>query len=316
MAMEKRLKAVPPQLFTSNGTSAGQLTVSDASLFKVKQKVIITGSALPILELEVKRVLEDGFTVLVGPEKQNIDARIDLSLYTTAATSSIHANEQLRPSVPEQEIERLTYEEEPVVARRSILVDKLGKKIDSVTDSNGVNRIAVDGTFTAEVDVQVDVDIEGVYDPIDNPDPDNMGIIGNERSLITDETKQTQRITAKRGDVSTDTVSVDVSMHDSDGNAYSPLNPMSTTAGYEKFFGLINASKWMVLGNYDEIVPTFINNDTDMILGFKEDGVLIGEAVVTGFSSLLGWHVQLYRYINDDNGDRLQDDDGTFLNLD
>lgn len=124
---EKRLKAVPPQLFTSNGTTLGQLTISKGCFFKAKQKVIIKAVSLPALILEIKRVEEDGVTLHVGPIRTDIRQRTDISAYTTLLLSSIEADEQERPSIPEQEIERLTYQEEPVVARRSLLVDCLGR---------------------------------------------------------------------------------------------------------------------------------------------------------------------------------------------
>lgn len=126
---EKRFKAVPPQVFTANGMADGQITIANTKLFKVKQKVIITGTALTRLELEVKRI--DSINIMyVGPNPGNIDTRIDLSAYTTAAAGAIFANEQPRPSIPEQEVERITYEEEPTVARRVVLVDPLGDKYD------------------------------------------------------------------------------------------------------------------------------------------------------------------------------------------
>jgi hypothetical protein len=40
------------------------------------------------------------------------------------------------------------YDEEPSVAMRSILVDKLGNRIDSTVDSDGKTRIAVDAEVT------------------------------------------------------------------------------------------------------------------------------------------------------------------------
>lgn len=137
MAYEKRLKAVPLQLFTANGTSLGQITVADASLFKVKQQVVLNSSAAGLLRLEVKRV--DSKTILfVGPisdhqHKSSILERTDVSAYLVADGASLSADEQKRPSIPEQEIERLTYEEEPVVARRVTLVDENG---DKYTDAN------------------------------------------------------------------------------------------------------------------------------------------------------------------------------------
>lgn len=140
---EKRLAAVPPQLFTSNGTADGRITVADASLFKVKQAVNLSGTALPNLNLEIKSI-PNGTTIFVGPIGPGIVDRTDISLYTTAATSFIFANEQLRPKIPEQEIERHTYEEEPTVARRVVMVDPMGNKYG---EGNPL-PIAFDGTVS------------------------------------------------------------------------------------------------------------------------------------------------------------------------
>lgn len=128
--LEKRWKAIPPQTFVSSGTALGQITVSDATLFRVKQQVIISADTIPSRDdLEIKRVI-DSTTILIGPKSGNIDSRENMSAYVAGVNPVIYANEQLRSKIPEQEIERLTYEEEPYVARRVIVVDKLGRPID------------------------------------------------------------------------------------------------------------------------------------------------------------------------------------------
>jgi hypothetical protein len=174
MAMEKRLKSVPSQAFTANGTNVGQVTVADASLFKVKQKVVITATSLPNLELEVKHVSEDGITFFVGLEKENIEHRFDISAYTTILGAAVFANKQPRPSIPQQEIERLTYEEEPIVARRTVLVDKLGRKID---EDNPLPTTAV-------LNGNVSVDLDALTPPT-KADPDNVLIAGSEDGTKT-----------------------------------------------------------------------------------------------------------------------------------
>lgn len=136
---EKRFAAVSPQLFTVDGSSAGQLTIADTRLFKVKQKVIIKADSLPNIELEVKRI--DSINVMyVGSDSGNIDFRTDISAYTVALNAAVFANEQKRTNIPEQEIERLTYEEEPTVARRVTIVDPLG---DLVSEKNPLPVAAV-----------------------------------------------------------------------------------------------------------------------------------------------------------------------------
>jgi hypothetical protein len=130
MALEKRLIAVPTQYFTADGTNEGLVSIADTSLFKVKQVVYIIGNHLPdVDQIEVKRVV-DANHMYVGPKGGSIDARVDISLYTTILGAGIAANEQPRPSIPNESVERATYEEEPTLARRSILVDKLGNKYD------------------------------------------------------------------------------------------------------------------------------------------------------------------------------------------
>lgn len=154
MAIEKRLKAVSPKAFTANGTADGKVTILYTGGFKVKQVVVLKSNTSSI-SLEIKRI-ESSSVLYVGPVKSNINDRSDISAFTVADQSTIEAQEQPRPSIPEQEIERLTYEEEPTVARRTVLVDELGNKY---SDSNPLPVSATVQTETYD-DVQMD------YDPI------------------------------------------------------------------------------------------------------------------------------------------------------
>lgn len=131
--IEKRWIAVPPQLFIVDGGTDGKITVSNTTLFKVKQVVSISAPSLLNLELEIKRIT-DLNTIHVGPISGSINLRTDVSQYTVILGSFIFANEQLRSKIPEQEIERLTYEEEPVVARRIIPVDRLGNTLNGAVN--------------------------------------------------------------------------------------------------------------------------------------------------------------------------------------
>lgn len=129
MAYEKKLKAVPARAFIANGTNLGKLTVVDTHGFKVKQVVVLQSTTQGSLPLEVKRV--ESLTVMyVGPIGTKITDRSDVSSFTTADTSTVRADEQNRPNVPEQEVERITYEEEPTMARRVTLVDPMGDQYD------------------------------------------------------------------------------------------------------------------------------------------------------------------------------------------
>ena len=144
--LEKRLIAVPPQFFTVSGTQSGMLTIANATLFKVKQEILLNAIGLPTLELEVKRITSIN-NLLVGPRNSRITETIDVSVYTTALNASISAPEQKRPMIPFEEHTRAVYEEEPTVALRTILVDPLGDRHS--TD----NPLPVDAQVTANVDL-------------------------------------------------------------------------------------------------------------------------------------------------------------------
>lgn len=125
MARERVFDQVGPFTFLEDGKSNGVVLVNDASCFKVKMTVIITADGKDSLELEVKRVV-DSNTLILGPLGQSINARTDLSSYSLSLNPSIKAPEQERKKIPDVDFERAVYEEEPVVAKRLILVDKLG----------------------------------------------------------------------------------------------------------------------------------------------------------------------------------------------
>lgn len=126
---EKRLYAVSSQPLTADGTAQGNIQVDDAcNLFVVGHIVILKSDTQPMIRLKIKRMPDDT-TLLLGPENTNVRSFSDVSAYTVADNATIEAEEQNRPSVPEQEIERLTYAEEPAVARRVVLVDHCGNMI-------------------------------------------------------------------------------------------------------------------------------------------------------------------------------------------
>lgn len=228
MAIEQKWPAVPPSLFTANGDAYGNIQIANTAGFKVKQAVTIKATGLPDLFVQVKRATRT--RLIVGPiqavpGKESLQSRTDLSLYTVAAGAFIFAEEQVKAKIKPDDIIQAVYRQEPGTTIGVEIDDQYGNPIDSVVDNNGINRLCVDGQFTAVVDVQVDVDIDGVYDPTENPDPDNIGLIGHTRNVNPTEVQQVQRITVKQGTVDTDVRAMDVSIHDEDGNAYTPENP-------------------------------------------------------------------------------------------
>jgi hypothetical protein len=155
MAVERRLKAVGPIAFTLDGGANGLVTVSDTKGFRVKAQVVLEGISLPNVTLEIKRVISK--TQFFVGIKGDIKQRENISLYTLAASSTVLQPEQDRPGIPLEQHERAVYEEEPVLAKRVILVDGYGEFYDTdnplkVQLSDGNINI---GTVNAEIEVQL-----------------------------------------------------------------------------------------------------------------------------------------------------------------
>jgi hypothetical protein len=175
MAFERSLPAVPPQYFTADGTQYGVVTIGDTSGFRVKQNISLVSNAVPSMSLQVKRVLSPT-QLIVGPIDNKITKNniVNISSFKVSDSAYIFAQEQGKVNIPDDDHYKAIYESDPVVADRVVVVDKYGRKIDTIEDSNGNVRLAVDGQFTAEVDVSVDVDTNGV-----GPDADTIAIVDN-----------------------------------------------------------------------------------------------------------------------------------------
>jgi hypothetical protein len=131
---EKKFKAIPPQEFIADGNTLGAVHVAHASIFKVKMLVRLSAPSLPDLDLEIKRIETNG-TIYVGRTGKSIDDRVDTSLYTVAAGAYIWwPEDQRRSTIIADDHERAVYEEEPVVAKRVIGVDRFGRTINWAQD--------------------------------------------------------------------------------------------------------------------------------------------------------------------------------------
>lgn len=126
MALQTRLKKVPSIVLTADGGIRGEITTAVSSPFILNQIVVIRATGLEPLTLRVRRV-DNEFTFSLGPVDGDTKDRTDLSTFTTVLSGTIEANEQDRPIVPQQEIERHTFQDEPTVGRRSYSVDKQGE---------------------------------------------------------------------------------------------------------------------------------------------------------------------------------------------
>lgn len=129
MASERYLAAASSNL-KSDGTVDGVLKVNLTDGFKVKARAIISSDTQPKLEVEIKAVL-DRFTLLVGPLSSDMQERTDVSLYTVAANAKIDQAVQRKMSISPADVDRATYEEEPVVARRMIQVTREGNAFNA-----------------------------------------------------------------------------------------------------------------------------------------------------------------------------------------
>lgn len=133
----------------------GMIEVQSTRGFHVKQKVNIHANSSERLVLEVKAVLSDKFLLLGLPG--DMDLREDLSAYTPLTNPTIEAPKQPRPSIDEKTYTRAAYQEEPAMAFRSLLVDRLGNDFNEqnplfVKLSDGSISI---GTVNAELEVQL-----------------------------------------------------------------------------------------------------------------------------------------------------------------
>ena len=129
MAIEKKLREVSPQLLTQDGTSEGIIKVANPELFKVKQVVYLKSNTQITQKLEIKRINTDS-TIELGLAG-NITFRSDVSNFLVSDSATIEAREQPRPAIPQDQLIRAVYEEEPSVAIRALLVDELGSIFNS-----------------------------------------------------------------------------------------------------------------------------------------------------------------------------------------
>jgi len=136
----KWLLVTPPQLLTSNGNQAGEVSVSDISLFRVKQKVVLKSlTQEDTIDLEIKRIIYP-YKMIIG-KIGDIGLKENLSAFLTTDLATIEAIEQPRPSIDPTNVLRSAYEEEPLMSFRTSLIDKYGQRFDES------NRLPVDAVL-------------------------------------------------------------------------------------------------------------------------------------------------------------------------
>jgi hypothetical protein len=178
--IEKKWPAVPPQLFTADGSPFGIITIASTLGFKVKQNVSIAAVGQSDHNVRVIRVmsLTQMKVGAINPPQGKWFTGIDVSAYTVAAGAYVYANEQDKVPLKLDDIDFAVYDQEPTVAIRSVLVDQLGDYYASVVDSNGLNRLAVDAAVTV-------TGITIALDAFTKTPPDNVLIVGSEDGTET-----------------------------------------------------------------------------------------------------------------------------------
>jgi hypothetical protein len=146
MAFERKLAAVPPQAFTSNGTSLGVVTIASTAGFYIKQGVFLQSNTIPSSGFQVKNILSETQLIL-GPQDNSLNAPLkptDLSAYLVADDATITAPEQNNFTIKPDDHYLSVYLPAPVSADRVIDVDPYGNPYGP----NNPYPVSFDGTIT------------------------------------------------------------------------------------------------------------------------------------------------------------------------
>lgn len=192
---ERLWTSIPPVLLTAPGGSDGKVQVTDTEYFRVNMKVVIGDPVLPHLAAKVARV-DSPTEITLIPEEKTVGAKEKLNLSAYGITSFVYANEQTKRYPSIKEIEESMFEGEPVMARRSVLVDKYGRIYGSKLDPDGTLRLATDTSISVQ---NLAVDIQWASEPeVVNQ---NILLANTEYSFVIPQ--KTQRFTVKIKDAET-----------------------------------------------------------------------------------------------------------------
>jgi hypothetical protein len=165
MALEKAWGLVPPQLFTSDGTQFGEITVANTAGFKVKQTAYLKATGLPDLPVQIKRVLSS--TLLVVGTVNNAQIAqwppLNVTAYTVARNAAIGAQIQPKSNPTVDDIMKAVYETDPTVALRVIFTDQYG---NLYSDEN-----PLPATFSGSISIGA-VEVKGTNGNYIEPNPD------------------------------------------------------------------------------------------------------------------------------------------------
>lgn len=177
MAYERYWEEVSPRLLSTNGTSDGSVGIADLNGFYVKQDVVLQSNTLPATTFQIKRIDVVNSQVWLGSKSEPINKYSNLSAFLVSESATIQAARQPKNSVPKDDQAQGTYETEPVVARRVVLVDGTGQKYTQE------NPLPVDATVSVVVP-PLEVELDALTPP-DQLSPDNVLIAGSEDGTKT-----------------------------------------------------------------------------------------------------------------------------------
>lgn len=333
MAIESVWERVGPFLLTEDGKENGIVTVEDTSCFKVKAVVLLKSDTQKTQRFEIKKVIDNN-QICIGPEKTGLLTKSNLSIFKSSENATIEQPEQEKVRKDQEDMDQATYEQEPTVARRSLLVDKGGnhytvKNPFPVRLSDGDVNI---GTVNAELEVQLShkdnfPDAGDVRDAVNVVDGflirrfekiNNVTYEGlADQGSLPSEAKWriTRTVKQPNGDLVTSIVG-DTGYNqvwDNRENLFPSINPTDFfDRKWEKILPILNNANFLKLGNFDFLVPSF-SGDT-AVLNYFESGANIARISVR-YVHELDWDMKIETFINDTNGDILLDDDDTSLIL-
>lgn len=165
MSFERNWSAISPQPFLADGGDWGLVTIANTAGFRVKQAAYLLSNTLPSLPVQIKRVLSDTQLIVGTINNAQIGQwpPLNINNYLLADAASIGAEMQFKSVLKPEDVATLTYEAEPVVARRVVLVDQYG---NIYSDTN-----PLPATFTGTISIG-SVEIVGPTGNILNPNAD------------------------------------------------------------------------------------------------------------------------------------------------
>jgi hypothetical protein len=186
--IEQKWPAVPPTLFTSDGSPYGIINVVTAAGLKVKQEIAIVATGQPNITLRVVRVMSPT-QIKVGalnPPQGQWFQGVDVSAYTVAAGAYLYAGEQTKNTIKTDDMDKATYDQEPTVAWRSVLVDQFGDYYETANPLPVVFAGSITTTVRRLTDKSGDTTPDGLPDAIQIGDGTNRLHINADGSINVD----------------------------------------------------------------------------------------------------------------------------------